>query len=44
MQAQGGTIQALPGDYGEGTCIELTLPIAEPPEPEAVEDGLEEFA
>jgi two-component system sensor histidine kinase KdpD len=43
MQAQGGTIQALPGDYGEGTCIELTLPIAEPPEPEAVEDGLEEF-
>jgi two-component system sensor histidine kinase KdpD len=43
MQAQGGTIQALPGDYGEGTCIELTLPIAEPPEPEAAEDGLEEF-
>jgi two-component system sensor histidine kinase KdpD len=43
MQAQGGTIQALPGDYGEGTCIELTLPIAEPPEPEAVEDGVEEF-
>jgi two-component system sensor histidine kinase KdpD len=43
MQAQGGTIQALPGDYGEGTCIELTLPIAEPPEPEATEDGLEEF-
>ena len=43
MQAQGGTIQALPGDYGEGTCIELTLPIAEPPEPEAAEDGLEEY-
>ncbi|MDB5395193.1 MAG: two-component sensor histidine kinase [Rhodospirillales bacterium] len=43
MQAQGGTIQALPGDYGEGTCIELTLPIAEPPEPEAVDDGLEEY-
>jgi two-component system sensor histidine kinase KdpD len=37
MQAQGGTIQALPGDFGEGTCIELTLPIAEPPEPEAPE-------
>ncbi len=43
MQAQGGTIQALPGDYGEGTCIELTLPIAELPEPEAAEDGLEEY-
>ena len=48
MQAQGGTIQALPGDYGDGTCIELTLPIAEPPEPEApdheaIGDGVEEY-
>jgi two-component system sensor histidine kinase KdpD len=43
MQAQGGTIHALPGEYGEGTCIELTLPVSEPPEPEAAEDGLEEY-
>ncbi len=43
MQAQGGTIQALPGDYGEGTCIEVTLPISELPEPEAAEDGIEEY-
>jgi two-component system sensor histidine kinase KdpD len=43
MQAHGGTIVALPGDYGEGTCIELTLPIGEPPEPEPTDDGLEEF-
>jgi two-component system sensor histidine kinase KdpD len=44
MQAHGGSIVALPGDYGEGTCIELSLPIGDPPEPEAAEDGLEEFA
>ncbi len=43
MQAHGGTIVALAGDYGEGTCIEMTLPIAEMPEPEAAEDGLEEY-
>jgi two-component system sensor histidine kinase KdpD len=44
MQAHGGTIVALPGEYGEGTCIEMTLPIPELPEPEAGEDGLEEYA
>jgi two-component system sensor histidine kinase KdpD len=44
MQAHGGTIVALPGDYGEGACIELTLPIADLPEPEAADDGLEEYA
>jgi two-component system sensor histidine kinase KdpD len=44
MQAHGGTINALPGEYGEGTCIEMTLPIPELPEPEAGEDGLEEYA
>jgi two-component system sensor histidine kinase KdpD len=43
MQAHGGTIVALPGEFGEGACIELTLPIADLPEPEA-EDGLEELA
>ncbi|HLG87802.1 MAG TPA: sensor histidine kinase KdpD [Alphaproteobacteria bacterium] len=47
MAAHGGTIVALPGDYGEGTCIEMTIPNAEPPEPEAetetADDGLEEF-
>ncbi len=43
MEAHGGTIHALPGDYGEGTCIELTLPIAEMPEPEAADDGVEEY-
>ncbi len=43
MEAHGGTINALPGDYGEGTCIELTLPIAEMPEPEAADDGVEEY-
>jgi two-component system sensor histidine kinase KdpD len=43
MQAHGGTIVALPGDYGEGACIELTLPIADLPEPEAADDGLEEY-
>ena len=43
MEAHGGTIHALPGDYGEGTCIELTLPIAELPEPEAADDGVEEY-
>ncbi len=44
MQAHGGTIVALPGDYGEGACIEMTLPIGEPPVPEAADDGLEEVA
>jgi len=44
MQAHGGTIVALPGDHGRGACLEFTLPIAEPPEPEAAEDGLEEYA
>jgi signal transduction histidine kinase len=43
MQAHGGTIVALPGEFGEGACIELTLPIADLPEPE-VEDGVEEMA
>jgi two-component system sensor histidine kinase KdpD len=43
MQAHGGTIVALPGDYGEGACIELTLPIADLPEPEAADDGVEEY-
>jgi two-component system sensor histidine kinase KdpD len=43
MEAHGGTIHALPGDFGEGTCIELTLPIAEMPEPEAADDGVEEY-
>jgi signal transduction histidine kinase len=43
MQAHGGTIVALPGEYGEGTLIEMTLPFVEPPEPEAVEDSLEEY-
>jgi len=43
MEAHGGTIHALPGEYGEGTCIELTLPIAEMPEPEAADDGVEEY-
>jgi two-component system sensor histidine kinase KdpD len=43
MEAHNGTIHALPGDYGEGTCIELTLPIAEMPEPEAADDGVEEY-
>jgi two-component system sensor histidine kinase KdpD len=43
MEAHGGTIVALSGDYGQGACLELTLPIAEPPEPE-VEDALEETA
>jgi two-component system sensor histidine kinase KdpD len=44
MQAHGGTIEALPGDYGDGTTIELTLPITEAPAPEAAEDGVEEYA
>jgi two-component system, OmpR family, sensor histidine kinase KdpD len=43
MEAHNGTIHALPGDYGEGTCIELTLPIADMPEPEAADDGVEEY-
>lgn len=43
MQAHGGTITAIHGQ-GRGACLELTLPIDEPPEPEAVEDGQEEFA
>jgi two-component system sensor histidine kinase KdpD len=43
MQAHGGTIVALPGEFGEGACIELTLPIADLPEPEA-DDGPEEQA
>jgi two-component system sensor histidine kinase KdpD len=44
MQAHGGTIVALPGDYGQGACLELTLPISAQPEPEAAEDGMEEVA
>jgi two-component system sensor histidine kinase KdpD len=44
MEAHGGTIVALPGDYGQGACLELTLPIGEPPVPEAVDDGVEEYA
>jgi two-component system sensor histidine kinase KdpD len=44
MEAHGGTIVALAGDHGRGACLEMTLPIAEPPTPEAVEDGHEEFA
>jgi two-component system sensor histidine kinase KdpD len=49
MQAHGGTIVALPGEFGEGATIELTFPVVDPPEPEAAdaeaaEDGLEEYA
>ncbi len=44
MEAHGGTIVALQGDFGRGACLEMTFPIDEPPEPEAAEDGLEEFA
>jgi two-component system sensor histidine kinase KdpD len=47
MEAHGGAIVALQGDYGHGACLELTLPIGEPPvpeAPEAVEDGQEEYA
>ncbi len=44
MQAHGGTIVALSGEFGEGACIEMTLPIADPPEPESADDGVEEFA
>jgi two-component system sensor histidine kinase KdpD len=43
MQAHGGTIVALAGDFSEGTCIEMTLPIEQMPEPEAADDGLEEY-
>jgi two-component system sensor histidine kinase KdpD len=43
MQAHGGTIVALPGEYGEGACIELTLPFGALPKPEAT-DALEELA
>ena len=42
MQAHGGTIVALPGDYGEGACIEMTLPIADLPEPEAPDSDFPE--
>jgi two-component system sensor histidine kinase KdpD len=42
MEAHGGTIVAQGGEYGEGTCIEMTLPIADLPEPEDADgDGLE---
>jgi two-component system sensor histidine kinase KdpD len=31
VEAHGGTIKAEPGLHGAGTCIIITLPLAEPP-------------
>lgn len=36
--AHGGRVEALPGEGGVGTTIRVTLPIPEPPPPEAAED------